>query len=164
LGSLRNSDQAKLGKRIAEMHRHNVGLKQPVKQFGYHRKTYCGNAVLENDWQNSWAQFYADQRIRSICNRISTAQGDQVITDLGDKVASKVVPLLCSSEKIKPALLHGDLWSGLSPLILFKAYGKLLSGNASVNSETGEPVLYDACSFYGHNEAELGIVSFPMNH
>ena len=40
---------------------------------------------------------------------------------------------------IKPSLLHGDLWSG--------NYGQVDSN----------PVIYDAASFYGHHEYDLGI-------
>ena len=40
---------------------------------------------------------------------------------------------------IKPSLLHGDLWSG--------NYGQVDSN----------PVMYDAASFYGHHEYDLGI-------
>ena len=36
-------------------------------------------------------------------------------------------------------MLHGDLWSGNA---------------ASIN---GEPVIFDAASFYGHHEYDLGI-------
>ena len=40
---------------------------------------------------------------------------------------------------IKPSLLHGDLWSGNA-------------GQVGSN-----PVIYDAASFYGHHEYDLGI-------
>ncbi|EEB98414.1 hypothetical protein MPER_02080, partial [Moniliophthora perniciosa FA553] len=42
---------------------------------------------------------------------------------------------------IQPVLLHGDLWSG----------------NAGTDSSTGQPVIYDPSSYYGHNEADLAI-------
>lgn len=41
----------------------------------------------------------------------------------------------------RPVLLHGDLWSG----------------NVATDSATGEPILFDMSSYYGHNEAEFGI-------
>lgn len=31
------------------------------------------------------------------------------------------------------------------------------SGNVATRSGTSEPVVFDACSFYGHNEADFGI-------
>lgn len=41
-----------------------------------------------------------------------------------------------------PVILHGDLWSG----------------NKGVDGDTGQPVVYDPSSYYGHNEADLGIM------
>jgi len=38
-----------------------------------------------------------------------------------------------------PRLIHRDLWDG----------------NVAVNSETGEPVVFDAACVYAHNEMEL---------
>ncbi len=38
-------------------------------------------------------------------------------------------------------LLHGDLWSG----------------NAAAD-EKGEPIIYDPASYYGHREAEIGMM------
>lgn len=55
----------------------------------------------------------------------------------------RIVPVLLSdfSPPAKPVLLHGDLWSG----------------NVGTDTSTGEPVLFDMSSYYGHNEAEFGI-------
>ena len=41
--------------------------------------------------------------------------------------------------QVQPSLLHGDLWSG------------------NAGSVGSEPVIYDAASFYGHHEYDLGI-------
>ncbi|OCB89541.1 fructosamine kinase PKL/CAK/FruK [Sanghuangporus baumii] len=57
------------------------------------------------------------------------------------RVREVVIPHLLRPLKIEPVLLHGDLWSG----------------NTGVDSSTGEPVVYDPSSFYGHNEADLAI-------
>ena len=62
---------------------------------------------------------------------------------LGAIVVDRVVPLLIKDIEVKPALLHGDLWSG----------------NWAINSETNEPVIFDPASYYGHNEMELSIMT-----
>lgn len=41
----------------------------------------------------------------------------------------------------RPVILHGDLWSG----------------NAGYDEATCAPVIFDPASYYGHNEADLGI-------
>lgn len=48
--------------------------------------------------------------------------------------------LLQDGEPIKPTLIHGDLWEG----------------NIGTDG-AGNLYLFDACSFYAHNEMELGI-------
>lgn len=45
-------------------------------------------------------------------------------------------------EDIGPSLLHGDLWSG----------------NRS-SDHHGNPVIYDPACYYGHHEAEWGIMN-----
>ncbi|BGP47594.1 hypothetical protein JCM10450v2_003459 [Rhodotorula kratochvilovae] len=43
--------------------------------------------------------------------------------------------------KIKPSILHGDLWSG----------------NARYSKNRNAPITFDPSSYYGHSEADLGI-------
>lgn len=54
-----------------------------------------------------------------------------------------MVPLLLHSfsPAPQPVILHGDLWSG----------------NAGYDETTCTPVIFDPASYYGHNEADLGI-------
>jgi fructosamine-3-kinase len=42
---------------------------------------------------------------------------------------------------LQPVILHGDLWSG----------------NVGLDSKSRSPVIFDPASYYGHNEADLGI-------
>ena len=65
--------------------------------------------------------------------------------DLCQMVLDQVVPMLLSplqedGRVLKPALVHGDCWEG----------------NTGSDSETGEALVFDACSFYGHNEYDIG--------
>lgn len=61
------------------------------------------------------------------------------------QVADKVIPiplgaLEAEGRQIKPSIIHGDLWEG----------------NMGINKETGDTLLFDAGSYYAHNEMELG--------
>ena len=49
-------------------------------------------------------------------------------------------PLETGGRTIEPALVHGDMWFG----------------NVSTDMKTDEPLAFDACAFYAHNEYELG--------
>ena len=71
---------------------------------------------------------------------------------LRDRILTKIVcslhrvyPVLLAplEGKVKPSILHGDLWSG----------------NAGTVANSGEPAIFDPSSYYGHNEAELGIMN-----
>lgn len=54
---------------------------------------------------------------------------------------SLIGPLESDGRTVKPCLLHGDLWDG----------------NVGTDSKTGQTYIFDASSFYGHNELELGM-------
>ena len=49
-------------------------------------------------------------------------------------------PLQSEGRSIKPCLVHGDLWDE----------------NTATDMDTGEPFIFDAGSFYAHNEYEIG--------
>lgn len=49
-------------------------------------------------------------------------------------------PLQSNGRIIKPCLIHGHLWDE----------------NTATDMDTGDPFIFDAGSFYGHNEYEIG--------
>jgi protein-ribulosamine 3-kinase len=74
----------------------------------------------------------------------SVQGSDPEINALSSQILEKVVPRLLrpmetGGNKITPVLLHSDMWHG----------------NVSVDNESDEPIIYDAGSFYGHNEYEM---------
>ncbi len=66
---------------------------------------------------------------------------DHEMAELGEAMIKTVIPWLLrpmesGGRKLKPCLLHGDLWHG----------------NIGIDLATHEPMLHDFCSLYGHNE------------
>lgn len=128
--------QVCMGRQLAQLHQATT-----TKQFGFECNNYLGTTQQINGWQDDWISFWREQRLgyqlelfAAKGNRKETlvVKGDQLLNQLDDILA-------CDSEP--GVLLHGDLWSG----------------NAAANAE-GAPVIYDPASYYGHREAEIGMM------
>lgn len=125
------------------------GYDQPM--FGFPVTTCCGNTPQDNSWKSSWAEFYAENRLRGVTRSAIRNNGkDKELEDTVEQVASKVVPRLIGDDHIKgvvPVLIHGDLWSGNH-------------SRGRIGRDGGvEEVVYDPSAVYGHSEYELGIMS-----
>lgn len=95
----------------------------------------------DNTWTRSWKDFWADRRIGDLVRR----SGDTELLKLEEQLREKVYPLLFNDQAMKnvrPAIIHGDLWSG----------------NSGTDDNNGQPIIFDPSSSYCHNEAELGIM------
>jgi protein-ribulosamine 3-kinase len=66
---------------------------------------------MPNAWETSWAEFFAQHRLRAILDKNYTfINSDREIEDLARRCAAQVVPrLLGGLEDVKPVLVHGDL-------------------------------------------------------
>ncbi|KAG7099588.1 hypothetical protein E1B28_001418 [Marasmius oreades] len=130
-----------LAKRLAtELHVHT----SPEGKFGFHVPTYCGATRMKNGWFDTWEECFKE-KIGELLEYLE-AQGKRnaIYKGLcvrGERVMNEVIPKLLGPLDIKPVLLHGDLWSG----------------NAGTDASTGQPVIFDPSSYYGHNEADLAI-------
>ncbi|KAI9444842.1 fructosamine kinase PKL/CAK/FruK [Lactarius indigo] len=125
-----------LGRRLAtEMHRHTS-----TKGYGFEVPTYCGATRLRNGWYESWEQCF-DTLIWNLLSTLTERGNYSELCRKGQDVRKRVIPALLGPLQIKPVLLHGDLWSG----------------NTGTDAPTGEPVIFDPSSLYGHNEADLAI-------
>ncbi|KAA1072256.1 hypothetical protein PGT21_031205 [Puccinia graminis f. sp. tritici] len=130
-----------LARQLARMHDPtNPASQAPNGMYGFDVPTHCGETEQDNTWEKDWMVFFRDRRIKSVVDRI----GDEEIKQLGKTLCDEVIPFLLTDfhPAPVPVIIHGDLWSG----------------NISVNRQTGEPVLFDPSSYYGHSEVELGIM------
>lgn len=122
--------------------------------FGFPVPTCCGDTQQDNTFKGSWAEFYAENRLKGVLKAAEKRNGaDPVLRGLVEKTASVVVPRLLRDGHLKapgggaivPVVVHGDLWSGNHGV------GKI--GNGGV-----EEVVFDPSSSYSHCEFEWGIM------
>ncbi|KAL1648338.1 hypothetical protein SLS58_002091 [Diplodia intermedia] len=129
-----------------------AGYSQP--QFGFPVTTCCGDTPQENGYKSSWADFYAENRLRFILRQSERSNGsDKELRTLVTRTADEVVPRLIGDahlnggKGVTPVVVHGDLWSGNA-------------SRGSIGSLDAEPeeVVYDPSACYAHSEYELGIM------
>jgi len=66
---------------------------------------------MPNNWEATWAEFFAKHRLQAILNEDKNRNGvDREIEDLGKQCVESVVPRLLGGLEIKPVLVHGDLF------------------------------------------------------
>jgi protein-ribulosamine 3-kinase len=121
------------GRDLAKMHQTSS------ENFGFESDNYIGSLVQQNDQQKTWTEFLITQRLQPMLE-LAVNQGDvnYVEAKIFDSLFSKLNELI---PKEKPALLHGDLWSG-----------NFLVGPAE------EAVLIDPAVYYGHREMDLAMM------
>ncbi|KAG6009800.1 hypothetical protein E4U21_001230 [Claviceps maximensis] len=119
--------------------------------FGFPVSTCCGETAQDNTWKASWADFYAENRLRGILGTCLQKHGpDAELRNTVQLVADKVVSRLVGDETVKgitPVVVHGDLWSGNH------AVGRLAGAEG-----TPEVVVFDPSAVYAHSEYELGMM------
>lgn len=147
-----NGSGASFAAKLAKLHTTPAPIPEgfDTPMFGFPVTTCCGDTEQDNSWKSSWADFYAENRLRCIMKKIVKNHGpDGEAADVVEKVASKVVPRLVGDDRmsIMPVVVHGDLWSG----------------NHSAGQIAGkggrEEVVFDPSCVYGHSEYELGIMN-----
>ena len=129
-----------LGSRLATMHKATNDF------FGLDHNNYIGSLRQFNDNSETWIDFFANQRLNVQLKLAvdSGLAGSQMMKSF-ESLYAKLDSLLPEE---KPALLHGDLWSG-----------------NIITTRNGEPCLIDPAVYYGNREADLAMTklfgSFP---
>ena len=99
-----------------ETERHAAGLLAELHgvtadAYGHERNTLIGSLDQPNPWNESWVDFFREQRILYLAH-VAHEAGRLPAKDLGrvEKLAEKLADLI--GEPNPPALIHGDVWSG----------------------------------------------------
>jgi protein-ribulosamine 3-kinase len=136
-------DPVKFTARLAELHKNSIS---PTGKFGFHTTTCHGTTPqVTNTWEDSWEKLYRRQLSHMFAIDLEKHGKWPEFEYLCHLTLTKVIlrllgPLQSEGRNIKPCLLHGDCWDE----------------NTGTDMETGEPFVFDAGSFYGHNEYETG--------
>ncbi|MEP2026182.1 MAG: fructosamine kinase family protein [Reichenbachiella sp.] len=118
------------GRQLADLHQNSA------LRFGLDHHNFIGRLPQSNEQKSNWVDFFISERLMP---QIKMARDQGVVDEqlqLKFNTLMKELPNLIPNEK--PALLHGDLWSG----------------NFLIGSH-GQPVIFDPAVYYGHREAEL---------
>jgi fructosamine-3-kinase len=106
--------------------------------FGLEHDNYIGSLPQQNTLQDSWIDFFIRHRL-DVQLRLAerSALADKSLLHNFETLYKKLPDLLVIE---KPALLHGDLWSG----------------NIMVNQQ-GAPGLIDPAVYFGHREIDIAM-------
>ena len=89
----------------------NLHLVEAGKRYGYDTDNHIGATPQTNAWCDDWIQFNAEHRLG---HQVRLArEADRVRADEGRRLDAAIARLdRHLPRRPKPALLHGDLWSG----------------------------------------------------
>lgn len=150
---IRVPELPKFSKQIVEFHRTSqrefhrmTGFKTPM--FGFHTTTCQGCLCLPTTWNDSWADFFCQLVRNAMAFHIVRNGHWKNLEELVDRLCTHVVPLVlgpleAEGRSVKPTLIHGDLWEG----------------NIGIRHSDGTLVLFDAGSYWAHNEIELATMN-----
>jgi len=133
LNGKNNRSSQLLGEQLAMMHQTTQA------QFGWYRDNYIGSTAqintLDNDWGNFWQQHRLGFQLALAARHGYMGQlqrdGERLLADLH---------AFFTNYHPKPALLHGDLWSG-----------------NYATDEQGQVVIFDPAIYYGDREADIAM-------
>ena len=124
---------ARLGEALARQH----AAAQP--RFGWGEDNFIGASPQPNGWSDDWLDFWRMKRLAPQLRLAARNRLPSRLIDRGERLAADCEALL-RGHRPKPALLHGDLWSG----------------NAAALAD-GTPVAFDPAVYCGDREADLAM-------
>ncbi len=123
----------RFGSELAELHSNST------EAFGLEEDNFIGSLPQPNKQYDSWVEFFISQRLEKQYEMASNSRLlDSSFRKMLDQLYGRLEDIIPSE---KPALLHGDLWSG----------------NFKFNSK-GVPYIFDPAVYFGHREVDLAMM------
>jgi protein-ribulosamine 3-kinase len=119
-----------LGEGLAELHM------ATQKQFGLQEDNYIASLPQINSTQEDWCGFFISNRLEPLVGK--AFYKGMIDAPFLKKFQSIYTKLQGIFPKEKPALIHGDLWSG-----------------NVMTDEKGNPALIDPAVYFGHREMDI---------
>lgn len=122
------------GKSLALLHQVSAEM------HGWFHNNYMGSVPQSNTRHSTWCRFFREERLRPMVDRCAQKGLLQSVhLSLFEKFEAKL-PSVFNEEK--PALLHGDLWSG-----------------NFLCSQSGRLVLIDPAVYFGHRSVDMAMTA-----
>lgn len=131
-GRKTTASMQQLGLQLAQMHQNSAS------NFGFEKDNYMGSLPQSNRKHDTWKSFFVEERLKLMVKLAFDASfiDPKLVSDF-EKLYQKLGEFF---EEEKPALIHGDLWSG----------NYLIGSN-------GKPYLIDPAVSYGFREFDLAM-------
>lgn len=111
-----------------------------AERFGFECENTIGSTPQPNGWREDWIGFWREQRLGHQLELGARKGFGANLLAAGTRLQERLEDFF-GDYRPRPALLHGDLWSG--------------NQGADV---AGNPVIFDPACYYGDHEADLAMM------
>ena len=125
------SADGEAGKILAQLHQ------QSNNAYGFEKSNYIGNILQDNRYEENYFDFFVTRRIEPLLKKAMEKFGKDIFSIKKTESFFRHLPQLIPVEK--PALIHGDLWSG-----------------NMMHTQDGVK-FFDPSVHYGHRESDIGM-------
>ncbi|KAL6721261.1 hypothetical protein ACLMJK_000363 [Lecanora helva] len=134
---------------LVELHQKSAS---PTGKFGFHVPTCQGKTPQRTEWESSWTVFFT-KLLSDAMGRDFDVNGTwKELEPIAERTLSHIIPRLlgpleADGRRVKPSLIHADLWEG----------------NIASIEGSDEILVFDAGCLYAHHEMEIANWRCPYN-
>lgn len=118
------------GEKLAQLHQ-----QETQQMYGWQEDNFIGTTPQANMWHRKWCQFFAEQRIGIMLQRL--AEQGHHLANIEQSISS--VKSLLAGHQPTASMLHGDLWHG----------------NIGFHHE--QAILFDPAFYFGDRETDIAM-------